>query len=131
MKKFSVTLIGAVSILLSGCAAIPLEPQANRIIASPNQAPQSCKYVGQIIGNQGNFFSGSYTSNQPLEQGAMNDMKNKASKLGANYIQLITTRAGFTGSLGGSGGSISGGASQTNVTNVGNAYICPAKTIGL
>ena len=131
MKKFAGTVVGAVSILLSGCAAIPLEPQANLIIASPNQAPKSCKYVGQVIGNQGNFFSGNYTSNQHLEQGAMNDMKNKANKLGANYIQLITTRAGVTGSLGGSAGSFSGGAAQTNVTNVGNAYKCPAKTIGL
>ena len=119
------------SITLAGCAAIPLEPQANRIIASPNPAPQKCKYLGQVVGNQGNFFTGGYTSNQHLEEGAMNNMKNKAIKLGANYIQLITTRAGNTGSMSGFNGQNSGSLAQTNITNVGNAYICPPSTIGL
>ena len=65
----------------------------------------------------------------------MNDIKNKASRLGANYIQLITNRAGVTGSMGGSfdrhGGFVSGGSEQTNVTNLGNAYRCDPKAIGL
>lgn len=129
MKKL-ITLSIAAS-LLSGCASIPLDPQAARIIATPNPAPQGCKYLGQVIGNQGNFVTGSYTSNRNLEEGAMHDLKNKASKLGANYIQLITNRAGNTGSVYGGEGYFSGGSAQTNVTNVGNAYICPRKSIGL
>jgi len=131
MKNSVGVKVAVLSIMLAGCAATPLIPQANRIIASPNPAPKNCKYVGQVVGNQGNFFSGSYTSNQHLEEGAMNDMKNKAATLGANYIQLITNRAGNTGSIGGSNGIISGHSEQTNVTNVGNAYICPAKEVGL
>lgn len=127
MKKASGIATATFAILMAGCAAIPMDPQAARIISSPNPAPKSCKYVGQVVGNQGNFFTGNYTSNKNLEEGAMNDMRNKASKLGANYIQLITTRAGNTGSLNGSNGHMS----QTNITNLGNAYICPAKAIGL
>lgn len=57
----------------------------------------------------------------------MNDLRNKASTLGANYVHLITTRAGMTGSSDEYGGSLE----QTNVTNLGNAYSCPEKTIGL
>jgi hypothetical protein len=87
------------------------------------------------VGNQGNFFTGNYTSNRNLEEGAMNDLRNKASKLGANYIQLVTNRAGVTGSMSGSfdkhGGFMSGGSAQTNVTNLGNAYHCDPKAIGL
>lgn len=132
MIKNSVFLpMAIVTVLISGCAAIPLDPQASHIVASPNPAPQNCKYLGQVFGNQGNFFTGEYTSNQHLEEGAMNMMKNKASRLGANYIQIISSRAGITGSLGGTSGTISGSSSQTNVTNVGNAYRCPPKTIGL
>ena len=131
MKNVSIVTIASISILLGGCAAIPLEPQAHRIIASPNPAPKSCKYVGQVVGNQGNFFTGGYTSNPHLEEGAMNDMKNKANRLGANYIQLITNRAGNTGSFSGVNGRIGGRSEQTNVTNVGNAYKCPPATIGL
>ncbi len=131
MKKTSGIAIAAFTVLMAGCAATPIEPQAARVISSTNPAPKSCKYVGQVVGNQGNFFTGNYTSNKHLEEGAMNDMRNKASKLGANYIQLITTRAGNTGSVGGSDGMVSGHMSQTNVTNLGNAYICPPKAIGL
>lgn len=131
MKKVVGLTIAAISIVLAGCAATPMEPQATRVIASPNPAPKSCKYVGQVVGNQGNFFTGGYTSNRNLEEGAMNDMKNKASKLGANYIQLITNRAGNTGSMGGSNGMFSGHMAETNVTNVGNAYTCPPAAVGL
>lgn len=124
-----------ITLMITGCAAIPADPQAKRVIASPNPAPKGCKYVGQVVGNQGNFFTGGFTSNRNLEEGAMNDLKNKASKKGANYIQLVTNRAGVTGSMSGSfdrhGGFMSGGSEQTNVTNLGNAYICPPKAIGL
>lgn len=133
MKKI-LSLI-ALSILISSCASIPADPQTARIIASPNQVPKGCKYLGQVVGNQGNFFTGGFTSNRNLEEGAMNDLKNKAAKLGANYIQLVTNRAGVTGSMSGSfnkhGGFMSGGSEQTNVTNLGNAYFCPPKSIGL
>lgn len=133
MKKL--LCISALTLMVSGCASIPMDPQAARIIAAPDPAPKGCKYLGQVVGNQGNFFTGGYTSNRNLEEGAMNDLKNKASKLGANYIQLITNRAGVTGSMGGSfdrqGGFMSGSSAQTNVTNLGNAYHCDPKTIGL
>ncbi len=133
MKKL--LSLSALTLVISSCASIPLDPQAARIIATPNPAPKGCKYLGQVVGNQGNFFTGSYTSNRNLEEGAMHDLKNKASQLGANYIQLITNRAGVTGSMGGSfdhhGGFISGSSEQTNVTNLGNAYRCDPKAIGL
>jgi hypothetical protein len=98
-------------------------PQAASIMVSPNPSvPQGCKYLGQVIGNQGNFFTGSYTSNKNLEQGAINDLKNQASQLGANYVQLITDRAGNTGGM----NAGTGGLSETNVTYTGNAYKCPS-----
>jgi hypothetical protein len=51
----------------------------------------------------------------------MNDLKNQAAKLGGNYVQMITNRAGVTGSA----GNDYGGMAQTNVTNIGNVYSCP------
>jgi hypothetical protein len=128
--------ISALTLFISGCASIPMDPTAARVIASPNAAPKECKYVGQVVGNQGNFFTGGFTSNHNLEEGAMNDLRNKANRLGANYIQLVTSRAGVTGSTSGAfdgqgGGYMSGSSEQTNVTNLGNAYKCPPKLIGL
>jgi len=133
MKK--IISISALAVFISSCASIQIDPQAARIIASPNAAPKACKFVGQVIGNQGNFFTGGFTSNRNLEEGAMNDLRNKAHKIGANYIQIITSRSGVTGSTSGSfdghGGYVSGGTQQTNITNLGNAYRCPPKSIGL
>ncbi|MDO8953887.1 MAG: DUF4156 domain-containing protein [Gammaproteobacteria bacterium] len=119
MKKM--TLLAATALLLCGCSTTPVLPEAQTIMVSTNPAPHSCKYLGQVVGNQGNFFTGSFTSNKNLEQGSMNDLKNQAAKMGANYIQIITSRAGATGALGSNGGSFM----QTNVTNTGNVYNCP------
>ena len=64
MRFQKMTVLVAAIAMISGCSAIPLNEQASKVIASPNPAPKSCKYVGQVVGNQGNFFTGSYTSNK-------------------------------------------------------------------
>jgi len=135
MKKI---IFIAATLILSGCAAIqPVDPTVNtKVIASTNPAPKGCKFVTQVLGSQGNFFTGAWTSNSNLEIGAMNDLKNKAFQAHGNYVQLVTNRAGVTGSSSigsdGHGGFFGGGSSQqTNVTSTGNVYRCPPKLIGL
>lgn len=127
MKRLMGIAMMVGSVILGGCASMPLAPEAMRVVVSPNPAPKGCKYLGQVVGNQGNFFTGGITSNRNLEEGAMNDLKNRTSKMGGNYIELVTTRAGNTGSWNRDGGSMQ----QTNVTNLGNAYSCPEGLIGL
>jgi hypothetical protein len=109
-----------VAILIS-CAAIKLQPGAEQVRITTNE-PQACQYLGEVTGNQGNFFTGGFTSNANLETGARNDMKNQAHKMGANTVQLLTNRTGQTGSFGQGSGSVQ----QTNVTYTGIAYRCPS-----
>ena len=106
--------------ILMGCAATNLESNAQSVRVVTNE-PQGCEYLGEVTGSQGDFFSGAFTSNANLETGARNDMKNQALKLGANTVQLLTNRAGQTGSMGQGSGSME----QTNVTYTGAAYKCP------
>lgn len=106
---------------ITACSSIDLNDNAKGILVSRSAPPKGCEFVTQIAGNQGNFFTGMYTSNENLEVGSMNDLRNKAADQGANYVQLISDRAGVTGSGGGGGYS----SAQTNVTNLGNAYKCP------
>jgi hypothetical protein len=40
------------------------------------------------MGSQGNVFSGDWTKDQDLMQGALNDLRNKAATMGANVVQL-------------------------------------------
>ncbi len=113
-----ICLMAGLAFTLAGCAATSLSPQAQRVVLTPNPPPKGCRYVGAITGNQGNFFTGGFTSNRNMEQGAMNDLRNQAANLGGNYVQMLSNRAAVTG---GSGGS----QQQTNVVYTGNAYRCP------
>ena len=105
-----------------GCAAVGLESGSQQIRIVTNE-PQGCDYIGEVTGSQGNFLTGAFTSNANLETGARNDMKNQANKMGANTVQLLTNRAGQTGSMGEGSGSMQ----QTNVTYTGVAYKCPSR----
>ena len=113
-----------------GCSAIKIQPGAERILVTNNMPPKGCKYLGAVTGGQGNFFTGAYTSNKRLAEGANNDLRNKAAAMGANYVQIEFANAGATG--GGGGGSYGGGHfGQTDVTKSGNAYFCEPELIGL
>lgn len=138
LKNMRLVVLLSGVVLIAGCAAIAPENAqvVSKVIASPNPPPKACKYITQVLGSQGNFFTGGWTSNANLEIGAMNDLKNKAYAAGGNYVQIVTNRAGVTGSSSfgsdGQGGFWGGGSSeQTNVTSTGNVYHCPPKSIGL
>lgn len=107
---------------ISGCAATALRPGAERVMVTHMPPSNECKFVTTLVGNQGGSFDGPFTSNRTLAEGAMNDMKNQALQAGANYVVLETTSTGNT--ISGGKHSMSGG--QTDVTHVGNAFVCPS-----
>ena len=102
--------------LIASCSSTKLNLGAEKIKVV-TETPKDCKFIGQVIGSQGNWFSGGVTSNRALEEGAMNDMINKTHKMGGDTLHLLTNRAGVTGDG-------YGGSSQTNVTMTGAAYKC-------
>ncbi|MRS16217.1 DUF4156 domain-containing protein [Enterobacteriaceae bacterium RIT691] len=118
MKKISVILV---MMTLAGCSATGISANANHVRVTNNEPGKECKFLGDITGSQGNFFTGGWTSNSNLETGARNDLKNQAANMGGNVVSIITQRAGQTGSS----WEGSGGLQQTNVTLTGNVYRCP------
>jgi hypothetical protein len=113
-----------VPIWMVGCGATALSPGAERVLVTRNPAANQCRFAGTLIGQQGNAFEGPFTSNKDLAQGAVNDLKNQAHAMGANYVVLETTTAGNT--ISGGPRSISG--QQTDVTHMGNAFVCPSSS---
>ena len=117
-RKTNSKLLGMliVSTLLSGCAANNLDNGANnvRLVTKTLDKIKTCEYLGEIIGSQGNWVTGDYTSNENLILGARNDLRNKAYKLGANtvYVENMANTNAW-GSLG-----------TTNSTVIGQAYKC-------
>lgn len=123
MKKVVLLMLS----MTAGCAATPLNPGAERVIVSRTPAPRGCRFQGAVIGKQGDFFTGRYTSNENLAEGALNELRNRAAALDANYVVLETNNAGMTLS----GGRYGTSGAQTDVTNTGNAYLCRPQDIGL
>lgn len=109
---------------LAACASKPLDPQARMVRVTTVEPGSECEYLGDITGNQGDFLTGEFTSNENLETGARHDLKNKAYKMGGNVVFLLTQRAGQTG---GYDVDFGGSSTQTNVTLSGNVYFCPTK----
>ncbi|MFM2589713.1 DUF4156 domain-containing protein [Vibrio sp. TBV020] len=111
----NVALIFGVS-LLFGCSANGVIESAKGIeivTTEPNRS--MCSYVGEVIGSQGNWLTGDFTSNENLVLGARNELRNEAFKLGANlvYVQESKNTNATIGSLG-----------TTNTTVIGKAYKC-------
>ncbi len=117
--------MGTVLLLLTGCAAEPLKPGAEKVHFMQSE-PKGCKYLGEATGNQGNAFIGGLTSNENMETGARNTLKNKAVDMGGNAVVMLTNRAGQTGSYGRHGG----GTRQTNVSITGIVFRCPQSILG-
>ncbi len=123
--------VGSAMAVFVGCAAMPLTAGAEKVIVTRQPQPKSCKFLGSVVGQQGGAFSGPWTSNRNLAQGALNDIRNKALELGGNYVTLESEHAGVTGSGSSYQGTGSYQTRQTDVTKTGNVYICPPKDIGL
>ena len=108
-------VLAASLIMFAGCAANPLNKGAEGVeIVNASKDVKICAFVGEVMGTQGNRFSGGFTPNENLMMGARNAIKNDAARLGANavLIQQQNNTAYF----------IAGGTS--NSTLIGKAYKC-------
>jgi len=77
----------AVSVLLlAGCSAISTTREGKSVELVTEKPPGNCKPLGDVVGSQGNWFTGDYTSNKNLLIGARNDLRNKAAEIGGNYV---------------------------------------------
>lgn len=119
MLKKSLTLVAVIA--LTACQAVPLNKEAELVRVTLKDPSEHCQYLGEVTGNQGDAISGLFTSNEDLETGARNKLKNLALAKGGNTIYLLTNRAGVTGNYDTDYG---GGSTQTNVTLTGGVYFC-------
>jgi len=75
-------------------------------IVSKGKIPD-CRYLGEVIGSEGHWYTYLFISNRKLIQGAINDLHNNANAIGANVVH-ISDNIDFT----------------TSVTFYGQAYSC-------
>jgi hypothetical protein len=94
------------------CKTDKLKPEAANVAAGRSAPGASCQSVGYITGKGGGTFGGEYISNESLIEYAMNDLRNQAAELGADYVQHDPPQLG------------SGDGTTTSVTITGTAYKC-------
>lgn len=76
-------------VLAAGCSTnmVQLESAAARFVEVSSLPPENCEDLGEIYGKSSSM------SQEEAMVGAKNDLKNKAVKLGANYVLLETNNA--------------------------------------
>ena len=102
------------ALCLTGCATAALSPQGAQVAVTRNPPTPDCITAGYLVGEGGGTFGGKWISNDSLLEYALNDLRNKAAKLGANYVQTDPPQLG------------SGHGTTSTATITGTAYRCTA-----
>ncbi len=106
-------------LLLASCKTAELSQGGSTVMTGQGEPPStSCKPLGSVVGTGGGAVGGGYISNEALMEYAMNDLRNKAADMGANYVTHGQPQLGVAGD----GES----TATTTATVVGSAYDCPA-----
>jgi Domain of unknown function (DUF4156) len=109
----AVVLVIAFGVLSSGCSTASLSAEGAKVVASPNPPAPQCVAVKHVVGEGGGTFGGEFVSNDDLIEYAMNDLRNQAGEVGANYVQHDAPTLG------------QGDGTTTTATITGTAYTCP------
>lgn len=117
-----ITIFCVALVLLGACAAKPLLPGSEQIILSKEAPPIGCRYIAEVTGSQGNFWTAEFTNDADLIHGARNELRNGAMSLHANYVQIETE------SFSQNTGEDSLGGTYSAVI-IGNAYNCTAESL--
>ncbi len=111
-------------ILLVGCAAKPLLHGGESIILSKEPSPAECEFLGEVQGNQGNFWTATFTSDADLINGARNEVRNAAYALHANYVKIETESFSHNTADDSLGGTYS-------AVVIGNAFRCSDEALAM
>lgn len=103
-------MIVLVSLFLFGCETTRLNNESRdiQVVWNNSEKINQCTHKETITSSEGHWYTFLFIGNQELTEGALNALKNRASALGANTIDLYAPRT-----------------FSTSVTMMGNAYVCP------
>lgn len=75
-------------LLLTGCAAKSVDTAGLKVKTTREKPTGNCAELGDVTGAQGNWFTGPYTPNKNLYEGAVNDLRNQAGKMGGTHVWI-------------------------------------------
>ena len=71
MKKLIFIILSSL-VIISGCAAVKTTQKGASVVLMNDKPQGNCVSLGEVIGSQGNWFTGDITSNENLMLGAKN-----------------------------------------------------------
>ncbi|MGR5412166.1 DUF4156 domain-containing protein [Vibrio astriarenae] len=82
-----------VVMLLAGCSTpmATLNGDADQIEVRIDSHfdPQECRWLGDVTGSEGHWYSYLFFTNDVMVRGAVNDLRNNAQQLGADTVYMI------------------------------------------
>lgn len=113
------TLLAIAATTIVGCSATPVTPEGAQVRIVDNQRlaaqiEESCEWLGEVNGSQGNFFTADVTSEKAMMEGARNSLRNQAANMGANTVIIQRHHATESEMFIGTGGH----------SFIGQAFIC-------
>jgi hypothetical protein len=99
-----------------GCNTPDLSSEGAKVTVSPDAPRPECVEIKYVVGRGGGTFGGEYITNEDLIEYAMNDLRNEAAELGANYVRHDPPTLG------------DGDGTTTTATVSGMAFKCPVPT---
>ncbi len=102
-------------LIIASCSTIQSNPdnkpvrliQNNELTIVGNGKTPDCRYLGEIVGSEGHWYSYLFLTNKSLTRAALNDLYNGANAIGANTV-YVSNDLSFI----------------TSVTFYGHAYHC-------
>ena len=74
---------------LTACASTPLEEGAEKILLiNIKPAEKMCEFLGQISASEGGAVFGEFMRDRKIKEGAFNQLKNSALKMGGNTVYV-------------------------------------------
>jgi hypothetical protein len=100
---------------LSACSATSMQQGAEKIeLVNEKPDETKCVFLEEVVGSQGNWLTGKYTSNENLVKGARNVLRNEALRLGGNLVYVQDMK----------NANAENSQETTNTTAVGKVYRC-------
>lgn len=100
------------ALFIAGCSTptkqLHAEAQVVHLRIDASFDADDCEWLGEVTGSEGHWYSYLFYPNDVMVQGAQNDIKNRAKKLGANTVFMVNPQD-----------------FATSFTLMGNAYACP------
>lgn len=121
-RRFRTHVLIVSCLMLMACYRTPLELQAKSIIISREEPACCCKYVSDLVAREGKAYNAYFAPIRQLEIGAMNQLRNRAFELNANYVYLLTPRTNYIGRLNPNWLTL---PEYHAVTYYAKAYVCP------